>query len=243
MTANPTLAELLVRLARTLSRFRGDSVESSALEEAADIAVHFGELCEKYRASATAYNYYEIAYHFGSIWDHPALAVAEKLRALSDPENVDQFHGAIWRLAIERVRHSCTEKGDWLLALDAFELALSCPVETAELQRQLCSSLEQQVRMAKGTPIEELVAIYFVQVPISGVPPEQRQMAIRLLCGKGGGEGRKASTPRWKSWRWPKAKPSSMTCGIASSPWNPPIRILNGPISQCATIGCPVPFH
>ena len=148
----------------------------------------------KIPSKLASYNYYEIAYHFRDIWTIRPSSWRKNSRALSNPENIDQFHSAIWRLAVERVRHSCAITGDWVAALDAFELALSCPVGSDPLQRHLCDALERQLRKAQDTPINDLVAIYFVQAPISGISANKRMEAIRVLCGQRmQGEGQQAS--------------------------------------------------
>lgn len=181
------LASLLSRLVRIIPQLKGDTVASTALDESADIAWHLGKFSEEEATVRTAYNFYEIAWHFRSIMDAPALAIAEKLRALSDPKNVDQYHGAIWKLAIERVRRSCEINGEWLEALNAYELALSCPMESALGQRGMCELLERRLRNTQETPINDLIAIYFVQAPVHAIDPDRRRQVILSLCGNNSG--------------------------------------------------------
>lgn len=180
--SDPTLAELVVRFAKAINSLRKDTVESSTLNEAAKISLALGKLCETLGENTTAYNFYEITYHFLGILDLPALAAAEKLRALSNPDKIDQYHGAVWHLAAERIRHCCEQRCDWLSALDAYELALSCPAENPWFQRHLCEALERQLQKAQGSPIQELIVIYFVQAPITGVSAEKRKRVIETFC-------------------------------------------------------------
>lgn len=179
---SPQLAELLTHLTTLAPQLYAERIALEVLKEFAKIASGLGELCEHIHADATAYNFHEVAYHFYDVAGLPSLETAEKLRILSNPENIDQFHGAIWRLAIEQVRYACTEMSDWLEAIAAFELALSCPVESPEFQRRLCDGLELQLKRARETPISDLIAIYFIQAPAAVIPAEQREMTIRLLC-------------------------------------------------------------
>ncbi|MEM6820905.1 MAG: hypothetical protein AAF558_03025 [Verrucomicrobiota bacterium] len=181
------LSRLLGRLVRVVPQLERETVETAALDESADVAWHLGEFTENEATVRTAYNFYEIAWHFRSIMDAPALEIAGKMRALSDPENVDQYHGAIWRLAIERVRQSCMVNGEWLEALDAYELALACPMESPIGQRGMCKMLERRLREVQGTPISDLIAIYFIQAPVYAIDPRKRREVILSLCGKDSG--------------------------------------------------------
>lgn len=176
------LSMLLTRLSRVTGNVSNDSVPLDDLADAVAVMLSAAELSMQIGTRPMAYNFYEVAYHFGAIFDRPALDVAQKLRELSNPEKVDQFHSAIWRLAIEHVRDCCERRTDWLSCLDAVELALVCPVENPALQADLFSRLLQQVGKAQDTPISELALIVAVQSPRSGWDAGKRSAAMRMVA-------------------------------------------------------------
>jgi hypothetical protein len=185
----------LIRLAGRGPKLRRDNVELAVLEGTKDDLIVIADVSEKAQQPSVAYNLYEAAYHLAAILDQPALNIAKRLRALSNPDFIDQYHGAMWRLATEQLRHALDNHTDWTLALDAMELALTCPVENEALQHQLCEQFQRQLVRAKETPINDLISIYPVQAPASCILESIRQASLRLLASQSFGE-RVEAAPR-----------------------------------------------
>jgi hypothetical protein len=174
-----------------------DVVDSDTLDKSIDETYALGLLAEEIGQPDMAYNLFESAYHLASALQKPCLKVARKLRHLSNPDNVNQYHAAIWRFATELLRDCimalrCGDtvphtprpaNKDWLSALDAVELALNVYVDHIPLQQQLCDQFLHVLREAEGTPIEELVAIYPTQVDPRYLAPEMRRKFIAALAG------------------------------------------------------------
>lgn len=177
------LRDLLVRVESVLPLIGGETATEHSLEAAAAAMESAGGLAEELQDLSNAYNFYESAWHIGGVFDRPALEVAEKLRLLSDPANVDQYHSAIWRVAIERFRRACDTVNEWSAALDAVELALTCKVPSAELQSDLFQRLLAQIRRAEGTPAEEIIAIVAAQAPDAPSSAITRRRARLALAG------------------------------------------------------------
>lgn len=152
------------------------------LENAGKILADVGVVAESLNVSHLAYNIHEAAYELLAVHDRPALHCAEKLRQLSNPQNVDQYHTAIWRLAIERLRHACDYQAHWLPALDVIELALTCPVSQPELQQTLLERLNSQISRTGEAVIRELSAIVTLQAPASAVDADLRRQLITMLA-------------------------------------------------------------
>jgi hypothetical protein len=175
------LTDRLTTLARLTALLDDESVERDILVQLIDSLVGFAELSEQVGRPSGAYNFYEEAYHIAALIDAPALGIAVKLRALSNPDRIDQFHGTIWRLAIERLRFACDVQDFWIEALDAIELALNCPVQHEGVQVDLCGQFKRQLARTSDTPIEELVAIFALQSPPSCIAPEKRIAACKAM--------------------------------------------------------------
>jgi hypothetical protein len=183
--ARASLNPLLDELAELTPRVKRAELDDAELERAAWILTEIGLAAEALDLAFLAYNFHEFAYELLAAFDRPALHGAEKLRQLSDPQKIDQYHAAIWKLAIERLRHACDQQADWLPALDAIELALTCPVPWPEFQQVLFERLSTQISRMGGTPIEGLAAIVTLQAPPSAVTPEERGQVIMMLASAG----------------------------------------------------------
>lgn len=177
-----SVAAFIRRLTRVTSLLSGDTATLPDFEQAVSVMISGAELSAQFHKPSMEYNFYEAAYHLGAIFDRPALDIATKLRELSNPDNVDQYHGAIWRLATESVRDACARQTNWLNCLDAVELALVCTVGNPALQADLFGRFLRQVQKAQGTPIEELAAIVAVQAPQTGWDAAKRIAAMRMVA-------------------------------------------------------------
>lgn len=176
MTAE--VAALVGALARVVPSLGRPTVNDETLEAAAAVMRDVGDVALQLDIVPMAYNFFEIAWHLGGIFDRPALDVAQRLWDYADPDNVDQYHGAIWRLAIERLRHVFDSTSDYLPALDALELALTCHIPSEPIRRDLFDRLQAQIKRAQGTPLEDLVAIVAVNVP-PGVWDDTKRLAAQ----------------------------------------------------------------
>lgn len=159
------LMHLLSKAAFVTDAMQGETSTEDEIQRSAEAMEFAGACAEALGQKNYAYNYYEISWHLSSIIDRPALKTSEKLRELSDPENIDQFRGAIWRLAIERLRLSCDTNQHWNQTIDSVELALTSTVQNPGLQNDLAKRLMEQARRTQGTDAEEIIAIVAAQMP------------------------------------------------------------------------------
>jgi len=188
----------VLKLAEFTPELLTDAVDSNTLKKSIEEMYALALLVEKIGQPDMAYNLFEGAYHLASVLGDPSLKVAINLRRLANPDNVNQYHAAIWRFATAKLG-DCVKayksraatlpptNEDWLSALDAVELAFNVCVDLIPLQQQLCDQFVQVLREAEGTPVEELVAIYPVQVDAQYIDPEKRGKLIAALTGSPAG--------------------------------------------------------
>lgn len=176
------LPTLIGRLARVTPLLGRPTADVETLDETVDVMRDAGDMSLRLGIPKMAYNFFEIAWHIGGIFDREALDIAERLRDNADPSNVDQYHGAIWRLAIEQLRHAFDTQSDYQRALGTLELALTCRVPNPGLQADLFNRLQQQVKRGLGTRVEDLVAIVAAQVPVTVWDADKRRLAQRALA-------------------------------------------------------------
>jgi hypothetical protein len=193
----PLVASIL-KLAELTPELLKKSVRADTLEKSLDETYILGLLVEDIGQADMAYNLFETSYHLATVLQKPCLPVTEKLRQLSNTNNVDQHRAAIWRFGTEKLRSCIIEfktnaatpalprpaNTDWLVALDAVELALTVYAVNPTLQQQLCDQFVFVLRQAEATPIEDLIAIYPTQVDRRYVAPEMRRKMIEALTGR-----------------------------------------------------------
>ena len=179
------LQTVLILTTSVLPTLVAETATEEELDQAARMMEHAGSMAEQIGDPIFAYNYYEIAWIIGSICDRPALSIAQKLRSLSNPEMVDQHHGSIWRLAIERFRKACDDDAGWSTAIDSVELALTCRIPHRELRLDLYSRLIRQVRRAEGTSLQEIVGIVVAQSPPTFNPAVRHDARLALARANG----------------------------------------------------------
>lgn len=181
-----SLPGLVDLLAEYSARLLGEEVRPSDLKTTARILTDIAIEIEALNNPATAYNFHEAAYNLLKQCELPALSSAEKLHALSNARKTDQFHTAIWRLAVERLRYAIDHSAEWLAAFDAIELALTCIVPDQGIQRILFMQLQEQVQRAQNTLLEDIVFIVFIQAPPGIVSPEFRAGTLTELVKQRG---------------------------------------------------------
>ena len=176
------LPALVGRLARVTPLLGRPTAEVETLDATVAVMRDAGDTSLRLGIPPMAYNFFEIAWHIGGIIDRAALDIAERLGANADPDNVEQYHGAIWRLAIEQLRRAFDTQSDYQPALGTLELALTCRVPNPGLQVDLFHRLQQQVKRGRGTRVEDLVAIVAAQVPATVWDADKRRLAQRALA-------------------------------------------------------------
>jgi hypothetical protein len=179
------LQTVLVLVASALPTLAGETATEEELDQGARAMERAGGIAEEIGDPTFAYNYYEIAWNIGGAYDRPALSIAEKLRALSNPDIVDQHHGAIWRLAIELFRKAVDEQDHWSRAIDAVELALTCRISHPGLRLDLYRRLANQMRRTEGTKVTDIIGIFGAQSPPAFNPAARRE--ARLALARAGG--------------------------------------------------------
>lgn len=180
--ARASLPPLLDMVAEFTPRLRRGELREGDLQEVAQTLAEIGDLAEALGAAPQAYNVHEAVHELLVAHDRPGLAAAEALRRLSDPQKIRQYHADIWRLAVARLHHACDHQADWLPALDALELALTCPVPDPGLQQLLLERLNVQVARAEAAGIEGLTTILTLQGPRTAVDPDLRQQLVLQLA-------------------------------------------------------------
>lgn len=187
----------IIKLAALTPDLLKDSVRSDTLEKSVDEMYAVGVLVEEIGQPDMAYNLFETAYHLATILQKPYLKVAKKLRQLSNPDNVAQYHAAIWRFATTMLEDCLAAfktpttiqpparptNSDWIAALDAVELALNVYVDNDPLQQQLCDQFLGVLRQAQGTPVEDLVVIYPTQINPRYIDADMRRKMIEAVAG------------------------------------------------------------
>lgn len=154
--ARASLPGLIELLAQYTPSLREEEIPRSNLAGFAQVLTDIAAVTEAVGNPAMAYNFYEVIVHILEIGDFPALAVAEKLDSLSNPDMINQLHGAKWRLATERLRYAIDNNAHWLAAFDAIELALTCLVPHHELRQGLFERLQARLLHAENNPLGEL---------------------------------------------------------------------------------------
>ncbi len=169
-TLGPTLQALCQR------------VTEESLTTAAKSLARTAKAVEDLDLPDVAYNIYESSYMVGAFCGVPALNVATKLRALSDPGRQDQVRVNIWREAIEQFRESLAKANDWSKTIGKLELALSLPIAHPIQQKQLVDQLMEVAKAAKMPEGAELGMLVTLQAPRACVDANLRRRVGELVA-------------------------------------------------------------
>jgi hypothetical protein len=179
--AHASLVAMIELLAEYTPGLGGDEFARAALEALAATLGELSSIAEELGNAAMAYNFIETNCHVLDICDNPALAVTARLRRLSDPANINQFHSAIWRYATEVLRDALDRGEGWLGALDAIDLALTCRVPHAALQERLFEKFHAQIRRALDSAIGDVFAQVIFEAPAGTAAHGLRPRALAAL--------------------------------------------------------------
>ena len=158
-----TMALDLLELARLAPFSPAGSPDEGQLSQIAEacnrIAMVFYENGARLWANELLAVAYSVLIHSG----RSAYAIATKMVEYADRTVSDQYAYALWRFATEQVRVSLTEEDQWLLAIDAVEIALAFPPTDREAHIVLSQDLGAALYYAEGTPLEPLMnAVVFM---------------------------------------------------------------------------------